>query len=77
LEYKYLDTWINEKGDFSRQLQSIEEKSAKIMGAIHRFGQKAVLMEAATKMYLYKETGIISILGDTKLCMAWTNQRKL
>ena len=57
-EYNYLGNWINYKGDFTRHLKEIEEKSKKIMGAITRYGQTTMTVKIGTKLFLYKETGV-------------------
>uniref|UniRef100_A0A7M5VCA9 Reverse transcriptase domain-containing protein n=1 Tax=Clytia hemisphaerica TaxID=252671 RepID=A0A7M5VCA9_9CNID len=71
-EYKYLGTWLNQKGNFSRQLQEIEQRAGKIAGVINCHGQKAISMELATKLFLYTETGTNSIFGDVELWPALT-----
>ena len=48
-------------------------KAAKITGATNRFGQTALSMELATKLFLYRETGINSIFSDVEL---WPNLTK-
>ena len=65
--YNYLGNWFNCKGDFTRQLQEIEVKSKKIMGAITRYGQTTTTMEIGTKLFLYRETGVNTIFGDVEL----------
>ena len=73
-DYQYLGTWLNNKGDFSRQMQEVEERAAKIGGVINCHGHKAISMELTTKLFLYTETGTKSIFGDVELWPALTKQ---
>lgn len=71
-EYKYLGTWITEKGTFDRQLEEIESKAEGVMNSMERLGDKTGEMGLRVKLFLYEKVGMGTVFHGVEI---WSGLR--